>query len=114
MRTSPTLFFMPWSVIAAVLVWVVTALNRDRSVGRSYARASLYMALAMALNVLIVSTLIFRLFGDDYAAHADQLHSYAARWNILNLFRMGLVATTIVYLFQAFRRLDRGGAPSSL
>jgi hypothetical protein len=106
-RTNPTLFFVPLTPLAAALVWLVTALNREHAVRRSYARASTLIAVAMAVNVLIVSTLIVRLFGDDYRAHAAQLHSYATRWNILNLFRMGFVAATIVYLFQAFRQLDR-------
>jgi hypothetical protein len=106
-RTSPTLFFIPVTPIAAALVWLTTALNRERAVARSYQRASIFIALAMALNTLIVSTLIVHLFGEDYHAHAAQLQTYATRWNILNLLRMALVATTIVYLFQAFRQLDR-------
>ena len=76
------------------------------SIKRIYSRASIFMALAMA-DIVIVSTLIVHMVGDDYRAHTAQLHGYAVRWNILNLFRMGLVATTVAYLFQAFRVLDR-------
>jgi phosphotransferase system glucose/maltose/N-acetylglucosamine-specific IIC component len=106
-HTSPTLFFVPMVPLATLLVWLVAFLNRDRRLGATYARASLYAALAMALNVLIVTTLITKLFGADYQAHASQLQSYAARWNLLNLGRMGLVATAATYLFNAFRQLDR-------
>jgi hypothetical protein len=106
-RTSPTLFFVPVTPIATVLVWVVTLLNREPATARNYARASLFIALAMLLNALIVTTLISKLFGSDYLSHTRELQAYAARWNILNVCRMSLVATSIVYLFSAFRLLDR-------
>jgi hypothetical protein len=35
------------------------------------------------------------------------LHTYASRWNALNVLRMALVAATLAYLFQAFLKLDR-------
>jgi hypothetical protein len=106
-RTSPTVFFVPLTPLAAVFVWLATLLNREPGVGGNYRRASLFVTLALAVNTLIVATLITRLFGDDYLAHAAQLQTYATRWNVLNLLRMVLVATTVCYLFQAFRQLDR-------
>jgi hypothetical protein len=41
-------------------------------------RAGIFMALAMGVNIVIVSTLIVHMVGDDYRAHTAQLHSYAA------------------------------------
>jgi hypothetical protein len=61
----------------------------------------------VALNALIMSTLITKLFGDDYLLHASRLQAYTTRWNLLNLIRMALAGAAIVYLFQAFRPLDR-------
>jgi hypothetical protein len=106
-RTSPTLYFVPITFVATLLVWLVTFLNRDRALRPMYARASVYIALAMVLNAWIVSTLIFKLFGADYAEHGARLYDYTLRWNILNVFRMTLVGITSAYLFGAFRQLDR-------
>jgi len=106
-RTSPTLYFVPITFVATLLVWMVTFLNHDRALRRVYSRASVYIALAMALNAWIVSTLIFKLFGSNYAEHGARLYDYASRWNILNVCRMTLVGITSAYLFSAFRHLDR-------
>lgn len=106
-RASPTLYFVPPTLLATALVWLLTALNRDTTLVRDYRLASLFAGLAAALNAYVVATVITKLFGPDYLAHADQLAGYCRRWNMLNLLRMALVATTAVSLFGAFRKLDR-------
>jgi hypothetical protein len=105
-RANPTMYFVPAVLLAPVLVWVLTALNRDASLRQDYRRASLFALLATALNAYVVATVITKLFGPDYLAHADQLAAYCRRWNVLNVLRMILVATTAVFLFGAFRKLD--------
>jgi hypothetical protein len=112
-RTSPMLYFVPITPVAALLVWLVTFLNRNTTLKTVYVRASVYTALAMALNAVIVSTLVAKLFGADYALHAARLHDYAVRWNILNVLRMALVGAAIAYLFSAFRELDRAAVRGS-
>lgn len=106
-NTSPTLFFIPLTLLATVLVWVLLVVNQDTELKALYRNASLFAVALTALNVLIVTTLITKLFGTDYLSYGDELSSYAWRWNILNVIRMALTATTAVYLFGAFRRLDR-------
>jgi hypothetical protein len=54
-----------------------------------------------------VATVVTRLFGTEYLSDADRLRSIAWQWNILNLLRMSLIAITVVFLFNAFRKLDR-------
>lgn len=109
-NTSPTLYFVPLTQAATVLVWVLLAINRDRELKPDYRRASLFALASTALNAFIVATVITKLFGADYLSHADELTSYCWRWNILNVLRMTLVATTAVYVFNAYRKLDRKAA----
>jgi hypothetical protein len=106
-NTSPTLYFVPLTQLATVLVWVLWAFNRDEEVKVDYQRAGLWSLLLTVLNVFIVVTVITKLFAIDYLSHADELASYCWRWNTLKLFRMALTATTAAYLFNAFRKLDR-------
>jgi hypothetical protein len=108
-NTGPTLYFVPLTLLATVLVWVLLALNRESEVAADYRKASLFALLLTALNALIVVTTVTKLFGADYLSYADRLTSYAWRWNVLNVIRMALTAATAAYLFNAFRKLDRVG-----
>jgi hypothetical protein len=63
--------------------------------------------LLTALTVYIVTALVPVMFGEDYLADPDRLHATAWQWNVLNVLRMVLTATTAWYLFSAFRKLDR-------
>lgn len=105
--TSPSWYFVPLTLGATVLVWALLATNRDATLARHYRWAGLFALLSAALNAFIVATVVTKLFGRDYSSHSELLSSYCRRWNILNVFRMVLVATTTVHLFGAFRRLDR-------
>jgi len=106
-NTSPTWYFMPLSALTTLLVWLLFAFNRSHVLRREYGRAGGFALAATLLNVFIVTTLITKLFGADYLSHRADLTAYCWRWNVLNVLRMLLVATTAVYLFNAFRRLDR-------
>jgi hypothetical protein len=55
----------------------------------------------------IVAAVIPRMFGAAALAQPDGLHAAAWQWNILNVVRVLLTATTAWYLFGAFRKLDR-------
>ncbi|OXM60911.1 hypothetical protein [Amycolatopsis vastitatis] len=105
--TGPTLYFVPVTQIALVLVWVLWWRNRDGELARDYRRAGQAAAVLAVLTVYIVAAVIPRMFGADALAQPDNLHSAAWQWNILNVFRMLLTATTACYLFGAFRKLDR-------
>lgn len=106
-HTSPTLYFVPVTQLATLLAFAAHALNRSPLVTRDFRRATVFALLATALNALIVSTIVLRIFSPDYAALGDELHALCWRWNVLNVGRMALVATTVFFLFAAFRKLDR-------
>jgi hypothetical protein len=106
-NTSPTLYFIPLATIATVLAWVLLAVNRDPTLRTDYRRAGLVALLLMGLNTLIVATIVNQLFSTESHTDPHQLTSYAWAWNILNVLRMALTATTAVFLFNAFRKLDR-------
>lgn len=106
-NTTPTVYFVPVTILANVMVWVVYFLNRTDIVRSDLKRASIAALVASAINAFIVSTIITKLFAPDFARFGDELSVLTQRWNILNIFRMITVAITIVFLFRAFRKLDR-------
>ncbi|MEV5888304.1 hypothetical protein [Nonomuraea fuscirosea] len=105
--TSATLYFVPLVMIALVLVWVLWWRNRDSALTRDHRRAGITAVALAALNAYIVSMVLPKLFGADALAHPGDLNAAAWQWNILNVFRMLLTATTAYFLFSAFRKLDR-------
>jgi hypothetical protein len=106
-NTSPTLYFVPLTQLATVLVWVLWWRNRDDEVKPDYRRAAGSALLLTALNAYIVAALIPRMFGEDYLARPEGLNAAVWQWNVLNVFRMALTAVTGWSLFSAFRKLDR-------
>jgi len=106
-RTGPTLYFVPLTMLATVGVWVLLWRNRQPGPRRDYRRASVFAAWATAVNLLIVTTIVPKMFGADFLAHAEELNRYCWAWNALNVVRIALVAATACHAFNAFRKLDR-------
>jgi hypothetical protein len=106
-NTGPTLYFVPLTQIATVLVWLLWWRNRNAAARRDYRRAGVASLVLTALTAYIVGVVIPRMFGDDALAHPERLNAAAWQWNVLNVLRIALTATTAWYLFGAFRTLDR-------
>jgi hypothetical protein len=106
-NTSPTIYFVPITQVAVVLVWVVYFANSYDVAKPDLKWASLFALLATMLNIFIVSTIIVKLFAEDFMKYGEQLSVLTTRWNILNVFRMTLTAATIWFLFAAYRKLDK-------
>lgn len=111
-NTSPTLYFIPLTVVPVVLAWALPVFNRDPALRADYRRAGLVAVLLTGLNALIVATVVTKLFGAQDLADPHRLTGYAWSWNVLNVLRMALTATTGVILFGAYRKLDRRLAAS--
>ncbi|MDY7101186.1 MAG: hypothetical protein S0880_08360 [Actinomycetota bacterium] len=111
-RTSPTLYFVPVLVVAVALTWWLWATARGSVAATAYRRAGWLAVVAMAVNTVVVVTVVSVLFGDEATRADADLTAYAWRWNVLNVVRMVLVAATAVQLFEAFRRLDRAAEPA--
>lgn len=97
---------MPLTVLATVAIWLLALRRPIASARRAHHRAALIALAAMAVNVLIVSTIIPHLFGDEYLQHASELEVYCRRWNALNVVRMTLVGLTCAQLFGALLAWD--------
>ena len=108
-RTSPTLYFVPLTQLATILVWIIHWKNKDRLIKKELKLASLFAIFATLINIIIVSTTAIKLFETDYAKYGSYLATLTWRWNILNLFRMVTTGVTIYFLFQSYRKLDRMG-----
>jgi hypothetical protein len=105
--TSPTIYFVPLTQIATLLVLILLWKNKLNSIKKELKYASIFAILVTILNAVIVSTIVLKLFGTDYEKFGDYLTTLTWRWNVLNCFRMLLVALTIYYLFNAYRKLDK-------
>ena len=101
--TTPTLYFVPVTMVATVLVWVAHALNRRADLRAAYRRASMLAVALTGLNLVIVTTVLPHLFGD---AGGDP-QRWAWTWNVLNGFRMALTAATAITLIGAWDALGR-------
>jgi hypothetical protein len=99
-NTGPTLYFLPLTALATVLVWVLLAVNKRRDVRSDYRRAAVFAVLLTAVNAIIVGAVVTKLFDHGTTRLAWE-------WNILNGVRMALTATTAWFAFSAFRKLDR-------
>ena len=109
--TGPTLYFVPVTQLALVLVWVLWWRNRDEETRADYRHAGLASLPLTALTAGIVALVIPRMFGAGALADPAGLEPAAWTWNALNVARMILTAATGWYLFQAFRKLDRRQVP---
>jgi hypothetical protein len=110
--TSPTLYFIPITLLALVLVWVLWWRNREPDLARDHRRAGVAALALTVVNAYIVAALISTLFGADALARPERLNAAAWQWNVLNLVRMTLTGLTMYHLFNAYRKLDRRvGAP---
>lgn len=106
-HTSPVIYFVPVTQLATVLVWILFFVHKTTAVKPDLKKASVFALLATGLNVFIVSTIVLKLFGTDYAAYGDYLSTLTWRWNFLNGVRILLVGTTFYFLFNAYRKMDR-------
>ena len=104
--TSPTVYFVPLTQLATILVWITYWKNKEISISKDLKTASLFAVLATIINIVIVSTTAIKLFETNYAEYGTYLTTLTWRWNILNPIRMGFVSITIYFLFQAYRKLD--------
>jgi hypothetical protein len=106
-NTSPTVYFVPLTQLATLPVWLLWGLNKNPDLKKNYRMAGIAALLLTGLNIFIVSTIVTKIFGDNYLSMAADLHAYCFRWNVLNAFRMLLTFTTLCYMFNAFRKLDK-------
>ncbi|MGJ6966753.1 hypothetical protein ACSDR0_33050 [Streptosporangium sp. G11] len=105
--TGPTLYFVPLTMLALVLVWALWWRNENDALAADYRRAGITALVLAALTAYIVAAVIPRMFGADAFAHPENLNAAAWQWNILNVLRMILTATTAYFTFNAFRKLGR-------
>lgn len=106
-NTSPTHYFVPITLLAPVLVWILYFSNKIDSVRKDLRIASVFAILDSVLTTFIVATIVMKLFGEDYLDQGDFLNTLTWRWTILNIFRMTFSAFIVYYLFSTFRKLDK-------
>ncbi len=101
-RTSPTTYFLSVPPVAVLCSWVLAVWPGEGLAAGRYRRAGAWSVAAFAINALIVAWIIPQLFGPEVdRATADELRTWAWRWNALNVARMALVAGALVESFRA-------------
>jgi hypothetical protein len=113
-RTSPTLYFVPVTMIATVLTWALFFTNTNPAIRPAYRAAAALAALATAVNLVVVTAVVPKTFGPSFVTEASSLTRLLWTWSALNLVRGALVAAAVGYLFRAFRQLDRADAVGQL
>lgn len=106
-NSSPTLYFIPMTPLAAVAVWVLTITNKVAAVKHDYRIASIFALIVTVLTSFIVGFVLSKMFGHDFFQNPSEGSYYANLWNMLNAVRLVLELITIYYLFQAYRKLDK-------
>jgi hypothetical protein len=108
---SPVLYFVPWtqiSTLLAVAAWRTGRRVRDPDVrtARWLGVAALGAVVTQALTVYVVTQLNLRLFfGNDLSIAETSV--LMARWQALNLARVGLEAVTLAASVLALRDVHR-------
>jgi hypothetical protein len=99
-NTDPTLYFVPITLLAVLLLWCTLIIGRRTLPRRTVIWSAVMSTTLIGLTVFIVSVLVTALFGPGYLEHGDALSTYAWWWNIANVLRMALTATTIVLVWK--------------
>ena len=106
-NSSPTLYFVPMTLIAAITVWVLTFTNKVAVVKRDYRMASIFAFIVTALTSFIVGFVLSKMFGPSFYENPAEGSYYGDLWNKLNAVRLVLEIVTLYYLFNAYRKLDK-------
>lgn len=106
-NSSPTVYFIPMTLLAAISIWILTFFNKIETVKREYRMASILALIITVMTSLIVGLVLSKMFGPGYFENPSEGSFYGMLWNILNALRLLLEVATIYYLFNVYRRLDK-------
>ncbi len=106
-HSTPTVYFVPMTLLAAIAIWLVTYFNKIESLKGFYRKASILVLVITIMTSLIVAFVLSQMFGEGYYANMEAGSFYGKVWNILNAIRLVLEGFTIYYLFNAYRQLDK-------
>lgn len=104
-NTTPTHYFVPFTQLATIIIWIVYFTNKTDELKRDLRLASIFGLSATIINFYIVLTIVLKLFSTEYLQYGEHLNALCWRWNVLNIFRMLLTGTTIYYLLNVYVKL---------
>jgi hypothetical protein len=102
--TNPIFFYVPISQLATItlLILFFRTPKQETELNRQLKLASIFLVSSMVLSVYIITQVNFKLFFGNIEKYSDQVQSKAILWNILNLFRVVLVAISLTFVFKAY------------
>jgi hypothetical protein len=95
--TNQIYYYVPFTQLAVMVIWFLYVKEKDRLLKTVLLKASLYGLLSILLTVVIVTQLNLKIFFGDLDQVAGDLYTYTLYWVVLNIFRVILVGTTLVY-----------------
>ncbi len=112
----PFHYYVPTTWVAAVLLWVATALSwRSHPRARRWlAAASLATLAALLLTAYIVTQLNLRLFFGPPVHDAESVRPLMERWQALNGARAAILGIALAATSEALRRVHRDAVARSL
>lgn len=102
--TNPVYYYVPLTLIAAItlLVWFFrTPWKAPEKLSLSLSAVA--QIAGIALSVYIVTKLNMTLFFGSLGETPKELHQLALHWNLLNLVRLALAATALIFAMRALR-----------
>ena len=107
--TNPVFFYVPISqlaIIAIVIVYFKTPV-RMIELKRKLKRAVIFLLIAFVLSIYIITQINMKLFFGDLEKYASEVPTKALLWNILNIIRLILLATSLTYIFKSYIQVQR-------
>lgn len=73
-NSSPTVYFMPMTLITVIVIWILTFMNKEVSVKKEYKIASILSLIITLFTTFIVTFVLSKMFGPGY--YEDPKHGY--------------------------------------
>jgi hypothetical protein len=107
--TNPIFFYIPIPQLSTItlLVLYFKTPKQKHTLKRQLKLASIFLIISLVLSVYIITQLNFKLFFGDLEKYAGQIQIKALSWNILNVFRLTLVAIAMVFIFNAYIQVKK-------
>lgn len=100
--TSPTVYFVPLTQIAVIIVFYLYFKVDDKPQKQLLRRASHFGLLSLGVTLVIVTQINVKLFGSDFFQYEEALRTLSIMWLIGNFVRMFFVGSTLYFVAKTF------------
>ena len=107
--TNPIFYYVPLPPLATVALVVLyfKTPNQKTALKRRLKMASIFQIASIVLSIYIITQINLKLFFGDLEKYTDEIQSMAILWNVLNVFRLALVATALTFTFKVYVQIQK-------